>query len=97
MNIREKIQDQSDEQYHAMMRTNVDSCYFLSKALHQALLKGSQPCVVMVSSAAGLAADAPGCVAEPPYLHAPLLARALACTLIARHIDVLACPMPTDI
>jgi Tropinone reductase 1 len=78
-NIREKIQDQSEEQYHSMMRVNVDSCYFLCKGLYQALLKGNSATVVNVSSAAGLVSSGTGAVYGMTKAAMVQLTKNLAC------------------
>mmetsp|Transcript_17 Transcript_17/g.22 ORF Transcript_17/g.22 Transcript_17/m.22 type:complete len:175 (-) Transcript_17:110-634(-) len=66
MNIRKPIEEQSDEEYEQMMRTNVDSAYFLCKDLQDMLLNAANEnggaAVVNVASAAGVQSSGTGCV-----------------------------------
>ena len=51
-NVRARIKLSTDEQYTTMMRTNLDSCFFLCKGLF-AQLKACRGAVVNVASVAG--------------------------------------------
>ena len=52
-NIRARCDESTPEQYRTMMSTNLDSAFFLSRALYAPLCKGSNASIVNVSSAAG--------------------------------------------
>ena len=41
VNIRARQEDQTEEQYRTMMRTNLDSCYFLCKAFYASLARSA--------------------------------------------------------
>jgi len=53
-NVRKRIDEATGEEYESMMRTNVDSAYFLCKHLQPLLQNGNNPSVVNISSAAGV-------------------------------------------
>jgi Tropinone reductase 1 len=61
-NVRTTIEDSTEEGYAQMMRTNVDSCFFLCKDFLPMLRKGNSPAVVNVSSAAGCNSSGTGAV-----------------------------------
>jgi tropinone reductase I len=52
-NVRKSITEQTDEEYNTIMRTNVDSAYFLCKLFKNLLQRGTNSAVVNVSSVAG--------------------------------------------
>mmetsp|Transcript_10993 Transcript_10993/g.13908 ORF Transcript_10993/g.13908 Transcript_10993/m.13908 type:complete len:294 (-) Transcript_10993:51-932(-) len=66
MNVRKVIADQTIEEYQQMMRTNVDSVYFLCKAFQDILINTSSKqngaAVVNVASAAGVQSSGTGAV-----------------------------------
>ena len=86
MNVRKPITEQADEEYHAIMRTNVDSCYFLSRACLPLLQTGST--VVNVSSAAGVQSSGTGIAYAISKAAVNHLTRTLACEWAARGIRV---------
>jgi|EP01083_Nonionella_stella_P106582 Tropinone reductase 1 len=71
MNVRKEIGSQSEEEYEQMMRTNVDSVYFLCKQFKDLLIKTSAmaganatagAAIVNVASAAGVQSSGTGAV-----------------------------------
>ncbi len=66
MNVRKVISEQSTEEYQQMMRTNVDSVYFLCKEFQSLLVETSSKqngsAVVNVASAAGVQSSGTGAV-----------------------------------
>jgi len=64
MNVRKSMSEQTPEEYDKIMRTNVDSTYFLSRNLLPLLKKGSSEnsgaSVVNVASAAGVQSSGTG-------------------------------------
>lgn len=61
INIRKSVEDQTAEEYHRIMRTNVDSTYFLCKSLFPLLKKAENGAsVVNVASAAGVQSSGTG-------------------------------------
>ena len=84
MNIRKRCEDATEEEYRAMMSTNVESCYFLSKALYPLLQQGKSPAVVNISSAAGLTSTGTGAIYGMTKAAMVQLTRSLSCEW-ARH------------
>jgi Tropinone reductase 1 len=67
MNVRKDIADQTSEEYEQMMRTNVDSVYFLCKKFKDLLLESASSskygtAIVNVASAAGVQSSGTGAV-----------------------------------
>ncbi len=66
MNVRKDIVEQTEEEYHQMIRTNVDSVYFLCKDLRDLLFNTATSqngtSVVNVASAAGVQSSGTGAV-----------------------------------
>ena len=60
-NIRKSIMEQTSEEYHLMMKTNIDSVYFLCKELQSCFVQGESS-VVNVASAAGVQSSGTGAV-----------------------------------
>jgi tropinone reductase I len=60
-NKRAKIEESTENDYHNMMRTNIDSCFFLHKMFFPHL-KESKGCVVNVSSVAGIRSSGTGSI-----------------------------------
>ena len=77
-NKRAKIEDSTEEDYHNMMRTNIDSCFFLLKHMFP-LLKKSKGCVVNVASVAGIRSSGTGSIYAATKGAMVQLTRALAC------------------
>lgn len=94
-NVRKSIQDQTEEEYRNMMTTNVDSCYFLCKALHPFLLKGAKKAdyaaVVNISSTAGVTSTGTGAVYAMSKAAMVQLTKNLACEWGSSGIRVNAC------
>ncbi len=53
MNIRKKAVDFSEDEYSAVMRTNLDSCFHLCVAMHPLLAESERGSVVNIGSVAG--------------------------------------------
>jgi Tropinone reductase 1 len=87
-NERKPITEQTEEEYHSIMRTNVDSAYFLSKELigGGALLPGSA--VVNISSAAGTRSSGTGVAYGISKAALNHLTRCLACEAASRNVRV---------
>lgn len=77
-NKRARIEESSDDDYHRMMRTNLDSCFFLSKTFFP-LLRDSKGCVVNVASVAGVRSSGTGSIYAATKGAMVQLSRALAC------------------
>mmetsp|Transcript_1739 Transcript_1739/g.2587 ORF Transcript_1739/g.2587 Transcript_1739/m.2587 type:complete len:270 (-) Transcript_1739:178-987(-) len=60
INIRKSMQEQTDEEYHRIMQTNVDSVYFLCKRLFSLLQESNSASIVNVTSAAGVQSSGTG-------------------------------------
>jgi Tropinone reductase 1 len=60
VNVRKSVSEQTDEEYFKIMRTNVDSAYFLCKNLLPMLKQSSGASVVNVASAAGVQSSGTG-------------------------------------
>jgi Tropinone reductase 1 len=63
-NIRKPVSEASEEDYHTMVSTNQSSAFFLCKLCLPLLLASSAPCVVNVSSLAGLRSSGTGVICE---------------------------------
>jgi Tropinone reductase 1 len=77
-NIRKSMVEQTEEEYHIMMQTNLDSAYFLSK-LFLDLFDPLGAAIVNVSSAAGVQSSGTGIVYGMSKAALNQLTRALAC------------------
>ena len=93
-NVRQPIEQQSEEEYHNMMRTNVDSCYFLAKALGP-LLKaagatagGPAARIVNVASVAGVTSSGTGIVYGMSKAAMVQMSRGLACEWAKHNVRV---------
>jgi len=78
-NIRKPIQEATEEEYQRMMRTNLDSCYFLCQAAMPLLKQSPGSCVVNISSAAGLTSTGTGAIYGMTKAAMVQLTRSLAC------------------
>ena len=83
VNIRKDITDQTEEEYNCIMRTNVDSAYFLCKEfkdmLANAASRGDGAAVVNIASAAGVGSTGTGAaygISKAAMIH---LSKILAC------------------
>ena len=86
INIRKKITDQTPEEYHSMMKTNVDSAYFLCRLFTDLLEDGST--IVNVSSAAGVQSSGTGAVYGMSKAAINQFSKILACEWASRNIRV---------
>eukprot|EP00913_Durusdinium_trenchii_P033597 g31450.t1 len=73
------VNNASEEEYHNMMRTNVDSCWFLCKMFKPMLGRSSRGSVVNISSAAGVRSTGTGSVYAMTKAAMAHLACSLAC------------------
>lgn len=92
VNIRKSVMEQTAEEYHSIMKTNVDSVYFLCKDLLPLLKKtGTSTCaasVVNVASAAGVQSSGTGAaygMSKAAVIH---YSKILACEWARYHIRV---------
>ena len=60
VNIRQPVTEQTSEEYHRIMATNVDSTYFLCKSFLPLLKKSGGASIVNVASAAGVQSSGTG-------------------------------------
>jgi len=90
INIRKSVTEQTEEEYNAMMRTNVDSAYFLSKTmvdLFDTAGKGGAT-IVNVSSAAGVQSSGTGAAYGMTKAAVNQFTKILACEWASRNIRV---------
>jgi Tropinone reductase 1 len=85
-NIRKTVTEQTEEEYHCMMKTNVDSAYFLCRMFSDMLESGST--IVNVSSAAGVQSSGTGAAYGMSKAALNQFTRILACEWAARGIRV---------
>ena len=85
-NIRKTITEQTEAEFSAMMRTNVDSAYFLSRACLDLFTQGST--IVNVSSAAGVQSSGTGIAYGISKAAVNHFTRTLACEWAAKGIRV---------
>eukprot|EP00930_Biecheleria_cincta_P059457 TRINITY_DN45191_c0_g1_i1.p1 TRINITY_DN45191_c0_g1~~TRINITY_DN45191_c0_g1_i1.p1 ORF type:complete len:283 (-),score=49.26 TRINITY_DN45191_c0_g1_i1:65-880(-) len=78
-NVRKPISEATEEEYYTMMRTNVDSCWFLCKLFKPMLEKSKRASVVNVSSAAGVRSTGTGSIYAMTKAAMAHLACSLAC------------------
>lgn len=86
INIRKKILDQSQDEYTSMMKTNVDSAYFLCRLFSDLFEAGST--IVNVSSAAGVQSSGTGAVYGMSKAAINQFSKILACEWASRNIRV---------
>lgn len=79
VNVRKPALEATDEEFVNIMRTNVDSCWFLSKSFYPFLAKGSCPCIVNVSSVAGVGSTGSGGIYAMSKAAVVQLTKTLAC------------------
>ena len=92
-NVRKPVLEQTEEEFHTMMRTNVDSAYFLSKLFYDILDKDGGggavgASIVNVSSAAGVQSSGTGAVYGMTKAAVNQFTKALACEWAAKNIRV---------
>ena len=89
VNMRRPIQEQSAEEYYTMVRTNMDSAYFLCQQLFPLLQAASLSCsVVNVSSAAGVQSSGTGIAYGMTKSALNQMTRGLACEWAQHNIRV---------
>lgn len=86
-NVRKSILEQTEEEYNSIMRTNVDSAYFLAK-MFLPLFDPNDASIVHVSSAAGVQSSGTGIAYAMSKAAMNQLTRTLACEWAARKIRV---------
>ena len=86
INIRKKVTEQTPEEYHSIMKTNVDSAYFLCRLFADLLGDGST--IVNVSSAAGVQSSGTGAAYGMSKAAMNQLTKILACEWASRNIRV---------
>ena len=87
INVRKPILEQTPEEYHAMMRTNVEGAYFLSRMFSN-LFSSEGSTIVNVSSAAGVQSSGTGAVYGMTKAAINQFTRILACEWAGRNIRV---------
>ena len=85
-NIRKTVLEQTEEEFQRMMRTNVDSAYFLCRLFSDLLDAGST--IVNVSSAAGVQSSGTGAAYGMSKAALNHFTRILACEWAARGVRV---------
>jgi Tropinone reductase 1 len=86
-NTRKPIFEQTEEEYHTMMKTNVDSAYFLCRSFSD-LFDEDGATIVNVSSAAGTQSSGTGAAYGMSKAAINHFTRILACEWAARKIRV---------
>ena len=86
-NKRAPIEESTEEEYEIMIKTNLDSCFFLCKIFSSHLLK-TNGCIVNVASVAGIASSGTGSIYAATKGAMIQLTRALACEWGARNVRV---------
>ena len=86
-NVRKPMTEQTADEYHTMMKTNVDSAYFLAQLLLP-LFDPSGATIVHVSSAAGVQSSGTGVAYGISKAAMNHLTRTLACEWASRKIRV---------
>mmetsp|Transcript_14113 Transcript_14113/g.30748 ORF Transcript_14113/g.30748 Transcript_14113/m.30748 type:complete len:269 (-) Transcript_14113:55-861(-) len=88
INVRKSIEEQSAQEFHNIMRTNVDSTYFVSKLCLDLFDTGSGATIVNVSSAAGVQSSGTGAAYGASKAAMNQLTRNMACEWAQRNIRV---------
>ena len=87
INVRKTILEQTPEEYHAMVRTNVDAAYFLCRMFSNLFVEGNST-IVNVSSAAGVQSSGTGAAYGMTKAAINHFTRILACEWADRKIRV---------
>ena len=87
-NVRKKVLEQSEEEYHTMMKTNVDSAYFLCRKFSEILDDENGATIVNVSSAAGVQSSGTGAAYGMSKAAINHFTKILACEWASRKIRV---------
>ena len=88
INVRKSVLDQAEEEYHSIMRTNVDSAYFLCRMFFDLLDKNKGATIVNVSSAAGIQSSGTGAAYGMSKGALNQMTRSLACEWARLNIRV---------
>lgn len=88
MNVRKSISEQTVEEYNMIMRTNVDSAYFLTRLLLDLFDSENGSTIVNVSSAAGVQSSGTGAAYGMSKAAINQMTKILACELARRNIRV---------
>jgi len=86
-NVRKSLLEQTEDEYHTMVKTNVDSAYFLCKQFSDLFNKDGAT-IVNVSSAAGVQSSGTGAAYGLTKAALNQFTRILACEWAARNIRV---------
>lgn len=87
-NVRKKVLEQKEEEYHKMMRTNVDSAYFLCRLFSGLFDEEQGATIVNVSSAAGTQSSGTGAAYGMSKAAINHFTKILACEWAQRNIRV---------
>lgn len=87
-NVRKNVLEQTEEEYHTMMKTNVDSAYFLCRLFSELFDEESGATIVNVSSAAGVQSSGTGAVYGMSKAAVNHFTKILACEWASRNIRV---------
>jgi Tropinone reductase 1 len=88
INVRKSVLEQSEDEYESIMRTNVDTAYFVSKLFYDLFDKEKGATIVNVSSAAGVQSSGTGTAYGMSKAAMNQLTRALACEWARLNIRV---------
>ena len=89
INVRKPILEQTEEEYHSMLRTNVDAAYFLCRDFSKHFVdNGDGATIVNVSSAAGVQSSGTGAAYGMSKAALNHFTRILACEWAHRSIRV---------
>mmetsp|Transcript_19491 Transcript_19491/g.20896 ORF Transcript_19491/g.20896 Transcript_19491/m.20896 type:complete len:303 (-) Transcript_19491:258-1166(-) len=87
INVRKTIIEQTSDEYHSILRTNVDAAYFLCKMFSNLFVEGDST-IVNVSSAAGVQSSGTGAAYGMTKAAINQFTRVLACEWAKRKIRV---------
>lgn len=87
MNVRKEVLEQTEEEYHKMIRTNIDASYFLCR-LFSSLFDVQGATIVNVSSAAGVQSSGTGAAYGLTKAALNHFTKILACEWAKRRIRV---------
>jgi Tropinone reductase 1 len=87
-NVRKKVLEQTEEEYHTMMKTNVDATYFLCRLFSELFDEDLGATIVNVSSAAGVQSSGTGAVYGMSKAAVNHFTKILACEWAGRNIRV---------
>ena len=88
MNVRKSLAEQTEEEFNMIMRTNIDSSYFMTRLLLDFFDTTNGSTIVNVSSAAGVQSSGTGIVYGMTKAAMNQMTRSMACELARRNIRV---------